>query len=145
MGMFARGRRLCWAALIGLAGVYGVPVQAQAVTTVDATVDATARVQGAVAQAGSQANNPAAQQARWQLRRGVPVHTQLQGWAAQSDWTLTWQPRVSWLVAADVAFDGSFEDALKAVIEGLFFEGKPVRLVLWRGNHLAEVVSSDAR
>jgi len=58
---------------------------------------------------------------------------------------LNWQPRVSWLVAADVAFDGTFEDALKAVIEGLFFEGKPVRLVLWQGNHLAEVVSSDAR
>jgi len=141
MSMFAGGKRLCWAALIGLAGACGVPVQAQAVTTVDAT----ARVQGAAAQAGSQANSPAAQQARWQLRRGVPVHTQLQGWAAQSDWTLTWQPRVSWLVAADVAFDGGFEDALKAVIEGLFFEGKPVRLVLWQGNHLAEVVSSDAR
>jgi len=142
MGMLARSKRLCWAALIGLAGVYGVPAQAQTVTTVDAT----ARVQGAGASAGeAQASNPAARQARWQLRRGVPVHTQLQNWASTSDWTLNWQPRVSWLVAADVAFDGTFEDALKAVIEGLFFEGKPVRLVLWQGNHLAEVVSSDAR
>jgi len=145
MSMFAGGRRLCWAALIGLAGAYGVPAQAQTVTTLDATVDATARVQGAVAQAGSQVSGPAVQQARWQLRRGVPVHAQLQDWASSSDWTLTWQPRVSWLVAADVAFDGSFEDALKSVIEGLFFEGKPVRLVLWQGNHLAEGLSSDAR
>jgi len=142
MGMSVRVTRRCLTALTGLAAAcvsmpsaWAQPasVSAGTIVAVDATISA---------QDGVQANTPAA---RWQLRRGVPVHTQLQGWAASSDWTLTWQPRVSWLVAADVAFEGSFEDALKAVIEGLFFEGKPVRLVLWQGNHLAEVVSSDAR
>jgi len=132
MGMSVRVTRRCLTALTGLAAAcvsmpsaWAQPasVSAGTIVAVDATISA---------QDGVQANTPAA---RWQLRRGVPVHTQLQGWAASSDWTLTWQPRVSWLVAADVA----------AVIEGLFFEGKPVRLVLWQGNHLAEVVSSDAR
>jgi len=80
---------------------------------------------------------------RWQLRRGLPVHTQLLTWAERSGWTLTWKPRVSWLVAADVAFSGNFEQALTEVVEGLFFEGKPIRLVMWEGNRLAEVVPSD--
>jgi len=145
MGMSVRVTRRCLAALTGLASACvwvpnawaqtsaGSSAPAAAIVAEDASVDD---------QDGAQASKPAA---RWQLRRGVPVHTQLQGWAQGSDWTLTWQPRVSWLVAADVAFDGSFEEALKAVIEGLFFEGKPVRLVLWQGNRLAEVVSSDAR
>jgi len=80
---------------------------------------------------------------RWQLRRGLPVHTQLLTWAERSGWTLTWKPRVSWLVAADVEFNGNFEQALTDVVEGLFFEGKPIRLVMWEGNRLAEVVPSD--
>jgi len=140
MGMFAGGRRA--RVLSGLAALIGL---AAAGISFDAAAQASVSAGAIVAVDATPAVEPAARQARWQLRRGVPVHTQLQGWAASSDWTLNWQPRVSWLVAADVAFDGSFEDALKSVIEGLFFEGKPVRLVLWQGNHLAEVVSSDAR
>jgi len=81
----------------------------------------------------------------WQLHKGVPVHAQLQAWAERSGWTLHWQPKVSWLVAGDVEWIGSFEDALKEVVEGLFFEGKPIRLVLWEGNRLAEVLPSDVR
>jgi len=138
MGMSVGVKRLCGAGLIGVAAA----AHAQGVVTVEANANAVNEVSSA---AGAPASEPAARQARWQLRRGVPVHTQLRDWAEHSNWTLDWQPRVSWLVAADVAFDGTFEDALKAVIEGLFFEGKSVRLVLWQGNHLAEVVSSDAR
>jgi len=112
MGMSVKVTRRCLAALIGL--------------TAACVSLATSSAQGGVS-ANVLASTPDARQTRrWQLRRGVPVHTQLQGWAASSDWTLDWRPRVSW-------------------IEGLFFEGKPVRLVLWQGNHLAEVVSSDAR
>jgi len=82
-------------------------------------------------------------QSRWQLRRGLPVHTQLFSWAERSGWTLAWKPRVSWLVAADIEYQGNFEQALTEVVEGLFFEGKPIRLVMWEGNRLAEVVPSD--
>jgi len=81
----------------------------------------------------------------WQLHKGLPVHSQLQSWAERSCWTLVWQHKTSWLVAGDVEFEGDFEEALKAVIEGLFFEGKPIRLVLWQGNRLAEVIPNDVR
>lgn len=84
-------------------------------------------------------------QANWDLRAGVPVHEQLATWATQAGWQFSWQPRVSWRVAAPSRFEGSFEEAIQQVIQGLFFEGKPVRLVLWEGNHVAEVVSHDVR
>jgi len=98
--------------------------------------------EGAAPQAAGEPETPRQQ---WQLHQGVPVHTQLQTWAERGGWTLHWQPKVSWLVAGDVEFEGSFEQALTQVIEGLFFEGKPIRLVLWEGNRLAEVIPSDVR
>lgn len=82
---------------------------------------------------------------RWRLGAGQPIHTQLQAWATQAGWQLNWQPKVSWLVAADTEFEGSFESAVQEVIQGLYFEGKPVRLVLWEGNRYAEVVNHDVR
>jgi len=140
MGMSVGVNRRCLTALIGMAFASGAWAQTSAGIGSVATADA-----NAARQSGAQLSEPAARQARWQLRRGLPVHTQLQAWAERSDWALDWKPRVSWLVAGDVAFEGTFETALTEVIEGLFFEGKPVRLVLWQGNRLAEVVSSDAR
>ncbi|KXU38702.1 hypothetical protein AXE65_12360 [Ventosimonas gracilis] len=124
--------------LLGVLGLAAAPLAAWAQTDDSRTALAS--------EASERLVKPAvAEQApsRWQLRRGLPVHSQLLTWAQQSGWTLTWKPRVSWLVAADVEFSGHFEQVLGEVIEGLFFEGKPIRLVLWEGNRLAEVVPSD--
>ena len=81
----------------------------------------------------------------WLLQGGLPVHAQLQTWAAQARWQLVWQPRVSWLVVADTSFEGNFPEVIEKVVTSLFREGKPVRLVLWEGNRVAEVVSNDIR
>jgi len=76
----------------------------------------------------------------WQLRAGAPVHLQLETWAQEAGWTLYWRPSVSWRVLADVTFTGSFDDVVSEVLESLFLEGKPVRLMLWEGNRVAEVI-----
>lgn len=81
----------------------------------------------------------------WRLTRGLPVHQQLIAWGEKSGWTVRWQPTVSWLVAADANFEGDFSSAISKVVDSLFFEGKPVRLVLWESNQVAEVISSDVR
>lgn len=81
----------------------------------------------------------------WRLKAGHPIHEQIIRWAAQEGWTLQWQPKVSWLAVADTEFEGECMEAVQAVVDGLFFEGKPVRLVLWEGNRVAEVVSNDIR
>lgn len=82
---------------------------------------------------------------RWKLAVNQPIHAQLQDWASRAGWQLTWQPKVSWLVAADTYFEGNFQSVIQEVVNGLFFEGKPVRLVIWEGNRFAEVVSNDVR
>ena len=114
----------------------GPAVQAQSLATPSGPQDAA----GAAAQASS--STP---RASWLLRSGQPVHAQLQGWAAQAQWQLVWQPKVSWLIVADTQFEGTFPEVAEQVIRGLFHEGKPVRLVLWEGNRVAEVVSNDIR
>lgn len=81
----------------------------------------------------------------WRLKAGRPIHEQIIGWAAQEGWTLQWQPKVSWLAVADTEFEGECMEAVQAVVDGLFFEGKPIRLILWEGNRVAEVVSNDIR
>jgi hypothetical protein len=82
---------------------------------------------------------------RWQLHRDALLHEELANWAAQAGWQLRWEPGVTWQVAADSSFSGEFPDAIASVIENLFLEGRPVRLVLWEGNKVAEVVSHEVR
>jgi len=82
---------------------------------------------------------------RWQLRRDALLHEELADWAGRAGWQLRWQPGVTWQVAADSSFSGEFPDAIASVIESLYLEGRPVRLVLWEGNQVAEVVSHEVR
>jgi hypothetical protein len=81
----------------------------------------------------------------WQLRRDALLHEELTDWAGRAGWQLLWQPGVTWRVAADASFLGEFPDAIASVIENLYLEGRPVRLVLWEGNKVAEVVSHEVR
>jgi len=83
--------------------------------------------------------------ARWQLRKGALVHEELRVWAQLAGWEFRWHPGMTWNVVADTAFPGEFADAISRVIEALYREGHPVRLVLWEGNQVAEVVSNDVR
>jgi hypothetical protein len=84
-----------------------------------------------------------AQAGFWCLKRGEAIHDQLHDWARKAGWTLIWRPEFSWLTAADAQFAGDFPESLTAVIQALFAEGEPVRLVLWEANRVAEVVSHD--
>jgi hypothetical protein len=81
----------------------------------------------------------------WQLRRDALLHEELADWAGRAGWQLRWEPGVTWQVAADSSFSGEFPDAIASVIENLYLEGRPVRLVLWEGNKVAEVVSHEVR
>jgi len=81
----------------------------------------------------------------WLLVRGVALHTQLQKWAATAGWHLEWKLSRSWVVPADVRFGGTFDQAVEQVIRALANEGKPVNLVIWEGNHVAEVNETAPR
>jgi hypothetical protein len=75
----------------------------------------------------------------WTLEAGVPLHSQLRGWAEQAGWQLEWKVPRSWIVPARTQFQGRFDEALERVVLSLTHQGKPLQLTLWEGNHVAEV------
>lgn len=81
----------------------------------------------------------------WVLEAGRPIHLQLEEWAKEANWDFKWHPEKGWLVPARKEFTGTFDRAIEEVIEGLYSQGKPVRLVIWEGNNFAEVINVDAR
>jgi len=82
---------------------------------------------------------------QWKLNEGIPIHVQLSDWARQAGWSFSWRPERTWVVPADASFYGSFEQAITAVIQTLFDQGKGVRLVLWEGNKFAEVTDVNVK
>lgn len=78
------------------------------------------------------------------LKEGEPIHEELIGWAQAAGWRMVWSLPSSWRVFA--AADFRAENVVKAVgtvIETLRDEGKPVRLAVYEGNRVMEVVSSE--
>lgn len=80
----------------------------------------------------------------WAIRAGQPIHTQIREWATLADWDVRWSLNKSWVAPADVEFSGEFIEALSALVNGLYEEGRPVKLLAWTGNRYAEIVGSDA-
>lgn len=78
------------------------------------------------------------------MRESLELHSELGKWAEAAGWRLVWTLPHTWKVFADTEIRAL--DAVKAtghVIEILRDEGKPVRLVVYQGNRVMEVVSSD--
>lgn len=95
---------------------------------------------GAVAASDAKAADAGAAQGRWVLPAGAEIHTVLADWAAKAGWTFKWGLPKTWVIPAQASFDGSFETAIANVVEALYQQGKPVRLMLWEGNKYAEVI-----
>lgn len=82
---------------------------------------------------------------KWVLAQGMPVHSQIAGWATAAGWHLDWKLNRSWLVPATTHFTGSFDQAVEQVILALAAEGKPVELTIWEGNKVAEIIETSPR
>lgn len=80
----------------------------------------------------------------WALKAGVAIHLQLAEWAKKAGWNFFWKSPKSWMVPADSVFTGSFDVALESVVRGLFEQGRPLRLVIWEGNKVAEIINADS-
>ena len=96
-----------------------------------------------VAQVSAEAAKPAA--AVWTLKADVPIHLQFAEWARRAGWHFEWKLEKSWIVPATAQFSGTFDEVLSQAVEGLYAQGKPVRLILWEGNRFAEIVDVDAK
>lgn len=86
---------------------------------------------------------PAAAPIMWQLKAGLPIHTQIESWAKQAGWTFSWKAKKSWVVPANTEFGGEFDAAVEAVVKTLYQQGKPLTLKIWEGNKVAEVIDGS--
>lgn len=78
------------------------------------------------------------------LKEGEPIHQELVRWAAEDKWKLIWQMPYSWRVFSDATYvDVSALKAIGRVIENLRDEGKPVRMTVFEGNRVIEIVSGE--
>lgn len=79
------------------------------------------------------------------LSEGEPIHTELQRWAIAGGWKkFSWTLPYSWRVFSDTTFkEESAFKAIAKVIEYLREEGKPVRMTVFEGNGVLEVVSGE--
>lgn len=81
------------------------------------------------------------------IRKGVPIHQQLEAWARFAGWEFIWYPSVSWKAIGDADMNGHKEisAAVEDVVNILRDEGKPIRLRISEGNRIMEVVSNEVR
>lgn len=78
------------------------------------------------------------------MREGVEMHSELSQWAASDGWRLVWSLPHTWKVFADTEFRAiNSVKAVGDVVEILRDEGKSLRLVVYQGNRVMEIVSSD--
>ena len=86
----------------------------------------------------------APKQFSYNLRSGEDLHTELIAWAKSEGWSLRWNLPHTWSVFADAQIQAeSVVDAMSQVIDILRDEGKPVRLMVFEGNAVMEVISSE--
>lgn len=78
------------------------------------------------------------------MREGQEIHSELSQWSTTENWRLVWALPHTWKVFADTEIQAvNAVKAVSAVVEILRDEGKAIRLVVYQGNRVMEVVSSD--
>lgn len=80
----------------------------------------------------------------WVLKGGVAIHVQLAEWAKKAGWSFFWKASKSWMIPAEAKFMGEFDVALEAVMRGLYEQGRPLKLIIWEGNKVVEIVDADS-
>lgn len=69
------------------------------------------------------------------LNKGDLILTDLQKWAAQSDWNVVWQVSEDWEVPNTTTFAGDFQQAVTKVVEALAANGANIHAVFHTANN----------
>lgn len=77
------------------------------------------------------------------LNEGAQIHEELERWCQAAGWTLFWRPSLSWKVIKTTRIpEKDVVSAVQRVIETLRHEKKPVRMEVYRGNSVIEIIST---
>lgn len=80
----------------------------------------------------------------WVVYSGEEIHKALQRWAERAGWSFSWKPKRTWVAPTEVVLEGTFEEAIARFVTAMYEQGKPVRLILWKGNRFAEIVDDES-
>lgn len=80
----------------------------------------------------------------WVVYSGEEIHKALQRWAERAGWSFSWKPKRTWVAPTEVVLEGTFEEAIARFVIAMYEQGKPVRLILWKGNRFAEIVDDES-
>lgn len=78
----------------------------------------------------------------WSLVGGQPIRDQMLAWGDRAGWHVIWPDHMNWMVPVTTAFSGGFEGqngVIAQVVRALSAQGKPLRLRLFKSNHVALV------
>lgn len=101
-----------------------------------------------LARAAQAAQSPAPEiepQQVWQIQ--LADHTlkgALTRWAHHAGWQLVWDAPVDFSIDATATVDGTFGDALRAVIGSLSHSETPIQAILYHGNKVVRIVEKGA-
>ena len=78
------------------------------------------------------------------LQAGVSLEQQLQAWAHDAGWTLTWNLTDDWVVPGNQSYGTDFAQAAQQVIEQAANNGADIRADLYSGNRSLVVHQAGA-
>jgi hypothetical protein len=80
----------------------------------------------------------------YSLRTGNLINEELVSWATPERWQLIWQVPSTWRVFANAAYrKKSAVEAISEVITQIRAEGKAIRMVVYEGNRVIEILPTD--
>lgn len=79
---------------------------------------------------------------RWSIsERDRTLRTALERWAQAAGWRLLWELGVDYRLEAPSTIDGTFEEAISAVVANMERAEVPPRAIFYRGNQVLRVVA----
>lgn len=89
-----------------------------------------------------QAEEPAVAQSVWRIRNGDKMSESLAAWGRAAGWQGVFWEAPDLVSEIDVAFTGSFEEAITRTIEALARHGVQLRVMFYGGNKVVRIVES---
>lgn len=91
---------------------------------------------GALADGGAAPSN-------WAVLADSSLRASLQGWAESAGWTLVWEGPFDFRIQVSAEFEGSFEEAVAALVDAVHLSDPGLAVTLYRGNKVVHARSAE--
>ena len=81
--------------------------------------------------------------ANWAVLADSSLRASLQGWAESAGWTLVWEGPFDFRIQVSAEFEGSFEEAVAALVDAVHLSDPGLAVTLYRGNKVVHARSAE--